>query len=381
MWLMVIPDVPASEETRGLQETLRRFLGRHLADGALTQIVEKGVPDLALWTALDAQVGVAGIAAPADFGGAGADATVLAAAQREFGRTLAPVPFLTTSVLAVALLAAVDSPVAAEHLTRVAAGELVMAVSVLGAAGNPEPHDTDVTAVAHGDRWVLSGRCPYVMDGLAGQCLVTLARTEDGPAAFIVDAAAAGVQRDRLRTLDLTREQAAITLVEAPAHMLAPASVAEAIWSRMLQVGWLCLVSEQVGGAERLVAMAVDYAKTREQFGRPIGSFQAVKHKLADMAVDLELMKSAEWQLLASRTNASADERERRLAAHVAAAFCSDAYFRIAAQTVQVHGGIGFTWEHPAHLYFRRAKSSSMVLGTSQWHRARLFDLAAGPTA
>jgi alkylation response protein AidB-like acyl-CoA dehydrogenase len=189
---------------------------------------------------------------------------------------------------------------------------------------------------------------------------------------YAVDAAASGVERTPLVTLDLTRPQAAIRFSDAPARLVAGPAEAERVITHALQVGSALLAVEQLGAAQHLLDLAVEYAKSRLQFGRQIGSFQAVKHRLADMLVDLEHARSTAYHAVWALTDGSDDPA---VAASIAQATCSAAFSQISADTIQVHGGIGFTWEHQAHLYFKRAATDAALLGSAEQHRSRVAEL------
>jgi alkylation response protein AidB-like acyl-CoA dehydrogenase len=181
-----------------------------------------------------------------------------------------------------------------------------------------------------------------------------------------VDAKDSGVEMRALSTLDQTRRQATLVLADAPARLVGEEGRGWSVLSRVLDVAAVALACEQVGGAARVLESTVDYVKVREQFGRPVGSFQAVKHKLADMLVELESARSAAYYASSAVESGSPD---LPLAASIAKTYCSTAYYHIAAESIQLHGGIGFTWEHPAHLYFKRAKGSEQLLGSPAHHR------------
>ena len=209
-----------------------------------------------------------------------------------------------------------------------------------------------------------------MLDGAAADLLLVVARSAGGLSLFSVDGGAAGVTRTPLRTLDLTRRQARIALDAAPARLIGAEGDAEALLPRVLDRVAVALACEQVGGAQRTLEMAVEHAKRRMQFGRPIGSFQAVKHTCADMAQQVEGARSAAaWAVSASAD----DSPELPVAASMAKVRCSEAFLFTAAENIQVHGGIGFTWEHPAHLYFRRAHSSALLFGDPAHHRELLL--------
>ncbi len=186
---------------------------------------------------------------------------------------------------------------------------------------------------------------------------------------FAVEADAAGLTRTPLATMDQTRKQARLEFSATPARLVGEDGGAGPALSRTLDLAAVALAAEQVGGAQRCLDMAVDYAKTRIQFGRPIGSFQAIKHKCADMLLEVESAKSAAYY---AGWAAAEDSEELPVVASLAKSYCSEAYFHAAAENIQIHGGIGFTWEHDAHLYFKRAKSSELLLGDPSYHRELL---------
>ncbi|MGA9376100.1 MAG: acyl-CoA dehydrogenase, partial [Mycobacterium sp.] len=218
----------------------------------------------------------------------------------------------------------------------------------------------------------LTGTVERVVDADAADELLVAATGPVGVALYAVDATGPGVRRTPLVTLDLTRPQANIELSDAPARLVAGPDEAGRVINHTLQVGSALLAAEQVGAAAHLLKLSVEYAKSRLQFGRPIGSFQAVKHRLAEGMVDLEHARSATYHAVWALGDASDDPA---LAASIAQALASTAFARIAADTIQVHGGIGFTWEHQAHLYFKRATTDSALLGSAEAHRNRVAEL------
>ena len=211
-----------------------------------------------------------------------------------------------------------------------------------------------------------------MVDAGAADDLLVAARWSRRGGLYAVDATGPAWNARPLVTLDLTRPQATVRLSDAPARLVAGPDEAERVIDHALQVGSALLAAEQVGAAQHLLDLSVDYAKSRLQFGRPIGSFQAVKHRLADMLVDLEHARSTAYHAVWALTDGSDDPA---LAASIAQATCSAAFTRIAKDTIQVHGGIGFTWEHQAHLYFKRATTDAALLGTAEQHRARVATL------
>ncbi len=208
-----------------------------------------------------------------------------------------------------------------------------------------------------------------MLDGHTADLLIVAARTAAGVSLFAVEANANGVERTALSTMDQTRKQAKITFTDAPATLIGTDGAGWAVIETVLDLAAVALAAEQVGGAQKVLDMSVEYAKERIQFGRPIGSFQAIKHKCADMLLEVESAKSAAYY---AGWCASEMNDELPSVASLAKAYCSEAYFHCAAENIQIHGGIGFTWEHPAHLYFKRAKSSELLFGDPSYHRELL---------
>lgn len=286
------------------------------------------------------------------------------------GRALLCAPYLSTAVLAAqSLLASGDETACRDLLPGIAEGSTIATLAVAEDDGRWEPDGIAVRARREGAGWLLDGTKSYVIDGHLAGLLLVAARAPGGLALLAVDGAAPGLVRTALPALDQTRRLARLEFAGTPARLIGAAGAASAALSRALDVAAVALAAEQLGGAQRVLEMSVAHAKVRRQFGRPIGGFQAIKHKCADMLVAVESARSA--VLHAAGT---ADEYPAALpaAASLAKAYCSDAYFHAAAETIQIHGGIGFTWEHDAHLYFKRAKSSQVLLGTPAQHRARL---------
>jgi len=299
----------------------------------------------------------------------------------EMGRVLFPVPYLSSIVLGADLvLTAGSEEQKRDLLPGVATGERRIALAHLEENGSWGPAGVTMVAKRDGDVLVLDGTKSFVLDGHTADTVLVVVRTTEGSSGdtgislVVVDATAPGVSRRRLETMDMTRKQAEITFsgVRVPASALLGAEGSG--WASLqdtLTRAVVALAFEQVGGAQKCLDMAVEYAKARVQFGRPIGSFQAIKHKCADMLVDVESAKSAAYY--AGWAVTAADE-EVAIVAPLAKSFCSEAYFRCAAENIQIHGGIGFTWEHDAHLYFKRAKTDELLFGTPAQHRAVLAD-------
>ena len=333
-------------EQVALREAVRRFLEKRSPENEVRRLMAtpEGY-DADVWRAMAAELGLQGLAIPEAHGGAGAGWREVAVVMEELGRVLACVPYLSTTLATAALLAAGDD----EHLAGIAGGETIAAVAL----------DADLQVREE----QVHGRAPIVLDGHVADIFVVAA----GERLYVVPAGA-GVESSVRPTLDQTRKLAEVEFRGAPARRIGDATVIEHV--RLLAI--VLLAAEQVGGAQRVMELAADYARTRVQFGRPIGQFQGVKHKCADMLLAVESARAAASY---AAMTAACDRADLERAALVAGSYCPDAFFRVAAANIQVHGGIGFTWEHPAHLYYRRAKSGQLLFGTPAEHRARLADL------
>jgi alkylation response protein AidB-like acyl-CoA dehydrogenase len=326
----------------------------------------QGYDELA-WRLLGSEMGLAGLGIPEDLGGAGGGLAELTVVAEELGRSLLPVPFFSSTVLAGQILACCPDT-GPDVLARLSAGGELAAFAGTDSDGCWRPDRLPVEAKADGR---LHGQTDFVLDGTAAAHLVVAARTPAGCDLFLVAGDAEGVQRRALETLDPTRAQAIVSFDGAAGVPLTTAGGGVAAVAAGLDVALVVLAAEQVGGAAACLDLAVEYAKIRHQFSRPIGSFQAIKHKLADLLLLVEMGRSAVDRALLAEQDAS------RLAeaAAVAKIWCSDAYTTVATENVQIHGGIGFTWEHDAHLYFRRARADEQLLGDATVHRERLATL------
>lgn len=322
-----------------------------------------------------AATGLTGLTIPERFGGAGASFDELAIVLEEAGRTLLPVPLLSTAVLGTeAVLAAGTDEQCAALLPDVAAGTTRLALAHLDARGRltSEP---GVRAVRDGDSWQLTGTAGYVVDGGSADMLITAAVTDDGLALFLVPATASGVARTDIDVLDLTRPMATVTYASVSVGDDARLSGGQPVAAlhRALTAGVVAIACEQLGGASQVVEMTTGYARDRVQFGRAIGSFQAVKHRLAELLVQVESARSVAQH--AAHVLAEGDLEELAIAAPMAKAYCSEVYERATADAIQLHGGIAFTWEHDAHLFFKRAKATKLLLGGPSHHRAILAEV------
>ncbi len=350
-----------------LRASVRGFLTDTAAEPEVRRIADSPSGfDAALWGRLSGELGLTGLVVPEEFGGSGAGFAELGVVLEEMGRVLLPSPFLSTVVLgAGALLLSGDASAQAAHLPGIASGEL--RVTVGGVVGTPR-----CEAVTGSRGWLIDGTAEGVIDGATADLLLVFASCEGGTSLFAVPADAAGLSRTPLRTLDLTRRQARVGLHATPATLIGSAGDGDRIAAALLDRARAAQAAEQLGGAQRVLEMAVEYARTRYQFGRAIGSFQAIKHRCADMLIDVERMRVAAAAALAA---VDAGAPDLPVAARVASSFCGDAYFAAAAANIQVHGGIGFTWEHPAHLYYRRAKSAQLLFGSPAEQREELMTI------
>jgi alkylation response protein AidB-like acyl-CoA dehydrogenase len=366
-------DFAITDEQAELQKELRRFLAQYSSEAAVREQFEDPAGyDRQLWQRMGKELGLLGLAVPEEFGGAGLGFVELGLALEELGRALTVSPFFGSCVMAVTLIEALgDDALKHEVLPGIASGDTIAAVALAEDSGSWLIDDVTLAAKGHGDEWTLEGHKSYVVDGAAADTLLVVAATPDGPAILLVDASAAGVERTPLATMDLTRKLARLRFSATPARLLSVGDAARAAVTTMVDLSSIALAAESVGGHAKVLDMAVEYAKLREQFGRPIGSFQAIKHKCASMLVDVESSRSAAYYALWA---ASTDHEEVPLVAPLVKAHCIDTYLAGAGENIQIHGGIGFTWEHPAHLYLKRAKSSQALLGDSDLHRQLLAD-------
>ena len=316
--------------------------------------------DPATWQEL-AEMGLLGLAIPEAHGGTGAGQVELSIVMEEMGRVLLCAPFLSTAVLAPALLAAVgDAAEQSDVLPRIASGDTVITLAYAEGRSAAVGDRIATRAARNSDGWLLTGAKTYVLDGLAADVFYVLADSDAGPSVFAVNRDAAGLSLTALTTVDATRKLCSLRIRDSPARMVGRPGAGAAAFGAAVELAGVALIAEQAGGAHRAMRMAADYAGTRFQFGRAIGSFQAVKHMCADMLCEAESAVSAARHVAAAY-DAGADGRRADLA--LAQAFCSDAYVFVAATNIQVHGGIGFTWEHPAHLYLRRARTDAQLFG------------------
>ncbi|MEV7379220.1 acyl-CoA dehydrogenase family protein [Streptomyces lydicus] len=366
------PDLLYSEDEDALRDAVRSLLADRSDPATVLAGLESDVPyDTGLWRALATDIGTAGLLVPEKLGGAGASTREAAVVMEELGRSVAPVPYLTSAVIAVTALLALDHDRAevATPLAALAEGRTVGVLALplpTAPGGLPEPA---VRADAAG---VLTGRVTSVADVAAAELLLVLAQGPDGPELHTVEAAADGVRTEAVTPLDLTRPLGHLTLDGARGRFLAAGDRARAAVERALLTGAGLLASEQLGVAEWCLTETVRHTAERTQFGRPVGSFQALKHRMAALWLEVASARAAARNAADALATGSPDAA---VAVAVAQAYCAPVAVRAAEECVQLHGGIGMTWEHPAHLFLKRAKSDELALGSPGRHREALAGL------
>jgi alkylation response protein AidB-like acyl-CoA dehydrogenase len=365
---MQIAESPEREE---LRRSVRRFLTEKSPVAEARRLMETSQGyDPAVWQQAGTQLGLQGIAIPEEYGGAGFTFVEQAIVLEELGRCLYSGPYFASAVLAAtALLASGDEKAKHEYLPGIAAGETIATLAFTEDDGAWDGAATGLTARSDDDGWKLDGHKSFVVDGQNAGLILVTGRSRADLSLFAVDAAAEGLTRTALPALDQTRKLARLEFHQVPATLIGSDGAVAATLDRTLNVAALALAAEQLGGAQAALDMAVDYAKIRHQFGRPIGSFQAIKHRCADLLLEVESIRSAvtygAWAV-------AEDSEEMPSVASLAQACASETFFHVAAENIQIHGGTGFTWEHDAHLYFKRAKASELFLGDAVYHRERL---------
>ncbi len=360
-----------SEEQEELRRITRQFLESKSPESEVRRLMdtEEGY-DEKVWSQMANELGLQSLIIPEEHGGQGFTFVELTVVLEEMGRALLCAPYFSSCVLAAsALMHSGDDAAKKEHLPGIASGETIAALAFTEPNGRWDETGIEATASKEGDGFKLNGTKMFVLDGAQANLLIVAAKSGSGISLFAVDPSGSGVTRTNLATMDQTRKQAKVELADAPATLIGTDGAGWATMERVLDLAAVALAAEQVGGAQKVLETAVQYAKDRVQFGRPIGSFQAIKHKCADMLLEVESAKSAAYY---AAWCASELNDELPSVASLAKAYCSEAYFHAAAENIQIHGGIGFTWEHPAHLYFKRAKSSELLFGDPTYHRELL---------
>jgi alkylation response protein AidB-like acyl-CoA dehydrogenase len=365
-----------SEEQEELRRTVRQFLEAKSPETEVRRLMEttEGY-DPKVWTQMGQELGLQSLAIPEEYGGQGFTFIELGIVLEEMGRVLLCAPYFASIVLAAnAILDVGTDAQKKDLLPGIASGETIATLAFTEPSGKWDAAGITMEATESGGSWTLSGEKMFVLDGHTADLIVVVARKAgtsgtDGISFFTVRGDAAGLTRTALSTMDMTRKQAKLEFSNVAAEPLGEPGSGWPAFSKVMDQAAVALSNEMMGGAQFVLDMSVQYAKDRVQFGRPIGSFQAIKHKCADMLLEVESGKSAAYY---ASWAAAEDNEELPVVAALSKAYCSEAYFHAAAENIQIHGGIGFTWEHPAHLYFKRAKSSEIYLGDPTYHRELL---------
>lgn len=375
-------DFTFNEEQRLLQESAQQFFAENSTSEKIRAAMQSDLGyDAGVWKRLTEEMGWSGIAIPEAYGGLGLGHIETAIVQCEMGRALFSSPFFSSSCLAApAILSAGTTAQCEQWLPEIAAGSKTAALALTGKQARPGVDGIEVTLSNNADgSFSLNGVASFVVLGHAVDWLVIAARAanskgNDGVSLLLLPRTASGIVCEKLVALDLTRPYAQITFNNVrvdKSQILGEAGNAAAAFNKTLALGNIALAAEQAGGAERIMYIAVDYAKQRQQFGRLIGSFQALKHIMADMLTVAEAAKSAAYYAACT-----ADEEPTQIfeAAAIAKSYCGDAYYRCAADALQIHGGMGYTWECDVHLYFKRARASQNLLGDNRYQREQLAE-------
>jgi alkylation response protein AidB-like acyl-CoA dehydrogenase len=366
-----------TDDQEQFRSTLRRFLNDRSPTTEVRRLMATSDGyDPAVWRQLSEELALPGIHIPEEYGGAGFGMVELCIATEELGRALLCAPYFSTAVLATnAILNAGTDVQQSALLPDIAKGARLATLAITEPDGNWAPAAVKTVATSEANGYRLEGTKSFVVDGHIADLLIVAARiansvSHEGLALFIVDAKAGGVERRLVESTDPTRKLARIDFRGAPANLLGDRDDGSKAILRTLDQAAIALANEMVGGAQMMLDSAVDYSKLRVQFGRTIGSFQAIKHRLADMLLDVELTKSAAYYAAQA---AAVDDPEWPALACLAKAGASETYLHTAAECIQIHGGIGFTWDNDTHLWFKRAKSSELFLGQPSYHRELLM--------
>ena len=368
-----------SSEQDAFRDSLRRFLAERSPTKEVRRLMETPQGwEHDGWMRLNTDLGLAAVRIPEEYGGQGFGFSEQCIVLEEMGRVLLCAPYFASAVLAAgAILTAGSAAQKAALLPGIASGAVVATLASTEDGGDWAADSTTLAATADGDGWRLDGHKSFVPDGHSADLIVVLARApgstgEAGLSLFTVAADAVGLSRRALSVLDPTRKLARLEFHGVKAALLGTAGAAAAPFARTMAEAAICLANEMIGGADRLREDALAYAMMRMQFGRSIASFQSMKHKQADMLLEVELAKSAAYYAAAALDDGDADIAAT---ASLAKAAASDAYLQTAIHAIQIHGGIGFTWDNDTHLWFKRAKSSEVMLGDASHHRERYLAL------
>ena len=374
-----------TEEQKMIIDTADSFLAEISTSSAIRSAMEASCGyDQLTWQRICNEMAWPAMQIPEEYGGLGLGGVELVAVLEQMGRYQLCSPFLSSACMAVnALLIAGEKHQCAEYLPKIGSGELTATLAYAGNSGGHDSSAITATVTKRGDDYVLNGCYRYVIDGDSAELLIVAARYPDseydkGVSLFCLPSDAVGVKTTWLPTIDQTRRQAEITLDDVIVDKTALMGDEGEAWpdlEKALHLATIAVAAEQAGGAQQVLDMTVAYTKERQQFGRTIASFQAVKHQAADMMVAAESAKSAIYYagcVAHEAMHGGPLAVELAEAASIAKAQCSDAFFANASMAIQLHGGVGFTWEYDVHLYFKRAKSSELLFGNAQYHRERL---------
>lgn len=363
--------IPTDEQSM-LRSTLAEFLEAQIDFDQIREMsTDTSAIDMDTWAGLS-DMGLIGLHIPESCGGGGYSMRDVAVVFEQLGRFVAPVPLLSNVMASSAVLAGGSDAQRERILPPMALGQQIGTLAVFESSHGHIPESWETTVTESGDGFVLKGAKRYVTDAVHASLFVVAAGHGDSTVLVVVDANAAGVAVTPVNALDATRPIGDVSFAEVVvAKDDVIVNAADAL-QRAIDVGVVCLAAEQVGGSQWCLDTSVEYAKNRYQFGRAIGSFQAVKHRCADMLVAVEHARSAAWYAAATID----DPEESAISVPLARSVCSDAFVQAAGDTIQILGGIGFTWEHEAHLYFKRAKSSALLLGSVGLYRDRLAEAA-----
>jgi len=362
------------------QEQFREFVRRFFVDTTPTTEVRRIMEteagfDAGVWRRLSEELSLTGLCIPEAYGGSGFGVTELGIAMEEMGRTLYPSPFFASAILAAKTIeycASEDEKI--RLLPAIASGEKIATLALMESSGSVDLGDVQMQAAGSGKsrsgQFQLNGEKKFVLDGCIADLILVVARTRSGLSVFLVESAAPGIKKSLLNVIDPTRKIATIEFTNTPATLLGVEGAAETGLQKMLDVAYIALANESVGGASRLFEDTLAYTKLRRQFGRTIASFQAIKHRMTEFLLAVELAKSAAYYAAAAHDEAAPDIS---MLASLAKAGASETYLQAAIDSIQLHGGIGFTWENDTHLWFKRAKSSEVFLGDPAWHRSRMI--------
>lgn len=365
-----------SDEQEEFRLIVRRFMDDKSPRSEVRKLMdsEQGY-DPAVWKQLSEELGLPGIHIPEAYGGQGFGFVELCIVLEEMGRALFCAPYFSATALAATTI--IHAGTEAQKLALlpgIASGQTLATLALSEANQDWLPANTELSATPAADNYLLDGEKSYVLDGHIADLLIVVARTpgtknNEGLSLFTVAADAPGLSRRLLKSLDPTRKLAHITFKQTPATLLGELNAGGATLPHILDLAAVALASEMVGGAQMMLQSSLDYAQLRMQFGRLIGSFQAIKHKCADILLDVELAKSTAYYAAAAAAEQAPD---LPAAASLSKAYAADTYMKSAAECLQIHGGIGFTWENDTHLYFKRAKSAEVFLGDPNYHRDQL---------